>query len=132
MKLIPESHRDLLTDDIRAFLFLATLMSDGSPQLTPVWFSSDGQHILINTAEGRVKDRNMRSRASVAVCIEDPRTAYRYMQIRGRVVERTYEGADDHINALNQKYRGKPWVPRPGQRRVIYKVLPEKVDVRDE
>jgi len=132
MKAIPKSHIDLFKDDARAFLFLATTMGDGSPQLTPVWFNFDGEHVLINTAEGRVKDRNMRARPHVAVCIEDPRSAYRYVQIRGRVVQRTYAGADEHINALNQKYRGTPWIPRAGQIRVIYKILPESIDVRDD
>ena len=131
MNLIPASHSDLLRVETRAILFLATIMHDGSPQLTPVWFNVDGQHILVNTAEGRVKDVNMRERPSVAVCIADPRSPYRYLQIRGRVVGREYEGADGHINALSMKYRREAWTPRADQVRVIYKILPEHVDASD-
>jgi len=125
---IPPEYRDLLTDEKRAFLYLATLMPDGSPQVTPVWFNSDGTHILVNTAEGRVKDRNMRARPRVAVCIADPSTPYRYLQIHGHIAERTHEGAEEHINTLSLKYDGKPWKYQPGQRRVTYKILPDRVD----
>lgn len=125
MSAIPAKYHDLLKDETRAFLFLATVMPDGSPQVTPIWFNFDGAHILINTAEGRVKDRNMRARPRVAACISDPQNPYRYLQIRGHIVQRAYEGADEHINALSLKYDGKPWKPIPGQRRVTYKILPE-------
>src|SRR5690606_2111336 len=79
----PPKYLDLLKDDTRAFLFLATTMPDGSPQVTPIWFNTDGEHILINTNEGRVKDRNMKARPKVAMVIQDPSTPYRYIQIRG-------------------------------------------------
>ena len=128
MKPIPAEYHDLLKDDTKAFLFLATSMADGSPQVTPVWFSSDSEHILINTAKGRVKDRNMRARPQVALVIQDPSTPYRYLQIRGRVDEITEEGGDEHINALSLKYDGKPWKKVAGQTRVIFKILPEHVD----
>ena len=125
---IPNDFQDLLKDETKAFLFLATIMADGSPQVTPIWFSSDDTHILINSAKGRVKDRNMRARPHVALVIQDPRTPYRYLQIRGRVVEITEEGSDDHINTLSLKYDGKSWKKVAGQVRVIYKILPEHVD----
>jgi PPOX class probable F420-dependent enzyme len=125
---IPNDFQDLLKDETKAFLFLATIMADGSPQVTPIWFSTDETHILINSAKGRVKDRNMRARPQVALVIQDPRTPYRYLQIRGRVVEITGEGSEDHINTLSLKYDGKPWKKVPGQVRVIYKILPEHVD----
>jgi len=129
MKNIPESHQDLLLDEIKAFVFLATLMKDGSPQVTPVWFNVDGDYILINSASGRVKDRNMRARPQVALVIADPNNAYRYLQIRGTVVEYISEGAEEHIDTLNFKYRGNPTYPghNPAQPRIIYKILPEKV-----
>lgn len=128
MKIIPESHRDLLTDEARAYAYLATLMPDGSPQLTPLWFETDGDHILINSARGRVKDKNMRARSHVAILITDPKNPfYRYLQIRGRVVEVTEQGGLEHINKLSLKYDGNPWKPVPNQTRVIYKILPEKV-----
>ncbi len=128
MDLIPPEYQDLLQDETKAYLFLATIMPDGSPQVTPVWFDADGQHIRINTAKGRVKDRNMRARPKVAMVIQDPRNPYRYLQIRGRVVEITEEGADEHINRLSLKYDGKPWARVPGQTRLIFKILPEHVD----
>lgn len=130
MKSIPESHRDLLKDEACAFLYLATVFSDGSPQVTPIWFDTDGEYILINSAKGRLKDKNMRARPQVAAVIADPNDPYRYIQVRGRVVEITEEGGDEHINKLNMKYHnGEQWKLRPGQVRVIYKIQPEKVFV---
>ena len=130
MKKIPDSHQDLLQDQTKALLYLATLMADGTPQVTPVWFSTDGSYILINTAEGRVKDRNMRARSSVALCIADPENPYRYLQLRGKVVGFTNQGADAHIDALSFKYHGTPKYEnrKPGEKRIIYKILPEQVD----
>jgi PPOX class probable F420-dependent enzyme len=128
MKSIPTEYHDLLKDETKAYLFLATLLPDGSPQLTPIWFSANDTHILINSAKGRVKDRNMRARPQVALVIQDPGTPYRYLQIRGRVDEITEQGGDEHINALSLKYDGKPWTKVAGQTRVIYKILPEHVD----
>src|SRR5512135_1164587 len=103
MKKIPDSHKDLLEDKARALAYLATLMPDGTPQLTPLWFNSDGKHILINSAKGRVKDRNMRARAAVALVIQDRKIDTRYIQVRGRVVDITEEGALDHIDQLSMK-----------------------------
>lgn len=130
MQIIPASHHDLLTDEKKAFVYLATSMKDGSPQVTPVWFNTEGDFILINSAEGRLKDKNMRARPQVALVIADPENPYRYLQIRGRVVEYTLEGAAEHIDTLNLKYRGSPNYPNhnPQQPRVIYKIQPEKVD----
>lgn len=121
---IPESHKDLLKDETKAFAFLATVMEDGTPQVTPVWFNMDGEYILINSALGRTKDRNMRKRPNVALAIMDPRDPYRYLQIRGTIVAITEEGARDHINALNFKYQGNPNY-RGGGERVIYRIKPE-------
>lgn len=124
----PEKYLDLFKDETRAFLFLATTMPDGSPQVTPIWFNTDGEHILINTNEGRVKDRNMKARPKVAMVIQDPSTPYRYLQIRGEVAETTREGADEHINQLSLKYDDKPWNYREGQKRIIYKIKPVHFD----
>ncbi len=82
---VPEESRDLLLDETRAFAHLATEMADGSPQVTPVWFDVGRRMIRVNTAEGRVKCRNMKQRAGVALAIADPKDPYRYLQIRGRV-----------------------------------------------
>lgn len=126
---VPQSHQDLLKDETKAFAVLATLMDNGSPQVTPIWFNTDGEHILLNSAEGRVKDRNMREHPEVALAIIDPKNPYRYVQIRGRVVEITKEGADEHIDALAYKYQGvRKYAGRaPGMVRVIYKIVPGKV-----
>ena len=128
MVTIPESHQDLIKDETKAFLYLATVMADGSPQVTPVWFSAEGECILINSAKGRVKDRNMRARPQVALVIQDPKTPYRYLQIRGRVDSFTEEGGDEHINFLSLKYDSKPWKKVVGQTRAIFKILSEHVD----
>ena len=130
MNSIPETHRDLLADEKKAFAYLATLMKDGSPQVTPVWFNTSGDYILVNSAAGRLKDKNMRARPQVAVCIADPTDPYRYLQVRGKVVEVTLEGAEAHIDALAFKYQGAPTYPyrKEGEKRVTYKILPEKVD----
>jgi len=124
----PEKYLDLLKPETKAHLFLATIMADGSPQVTPVWFDTDGEHILVNTNEGRVKDRNMKERPKVAMVIQDPADPFRYLQIRGEVVGNTREGADEHIDLLCRRYRGKPWVYRPGQKRIIFKIRPDHFD----
>ena len=124
----PEEFLDLIKDETKAYLFLATTMPDGSPQVTPIWFNTDGKHILINTNEGRVKDRNMKARPKVAMVIQDPSTPYRYLQIRGEVAEYVREGADEHINQLSLKYDNKPWTYREGQKRIIYKIKPTHFD----
>ena len=117
MKNIPEEFHDLLADETKAFAFLATTMPDGTPQVTPIWFNTDGEHILINTARGRAKDRNMQARPQVALAIPDPSNPYRYLQIRGRVAVITESGAAEHIAALGVIYTGKafPFPPDPAR-----------------
>jgi PPOX class probable F420-dependent enzyme len=126
---VPDNFRDLFQK--KAFASLATVMPDGSPQVTPVWFDWDGSHIRVNSAKGRVKDRNMRRAPKVALAILDPDNPYRHLAVRGRVVEMTEQGADAHIDALAKKYLGQDRYPyrRPGEVRVIYKIQPESVAV---
>lgn len=114
-----------------AFAQLATVMPDGSPQVTPVWVDYDGKYVIVNTSQGRQKERNVRRDGRVAISMQDPDDAYRWMMIRGRVVEVTPEGGVDHINKMAKKYRGLdkyPWLA-PGEVRVILKIKPEKVTV---
>ncbi len=120
-----DKYRDIL--DKKAFAHLATLGPDGKPQVTPVWCDFDGHAIRINTARGRVKDKNLRRNPTVALSIQDPDNAYRYLQVRGRVTEMTEQGADAHIDALAKKYLGKDRYPfrQPGEVRVIVKIAPE-------
>ena len=124
---IPEQFKDLFTKV--AFAHLATLMADGSPQVTPVWVDYDGAYVRVNSAKGRVKDKNMRRDRRVALSIQDPDNPYRYLAIQGDVVEITENGADAHIDALAKKYLGKERYPfrSPGEVRVIYKIRPNKV-----
>ena len=121
---IPDSHLDLFKK--KAFANLATLMPDGQPQVTPVWVDFDGHHVVINTAQGRQKDKNLKRDGRVALSILDPDNPYRYLEVRGRVTERTLNGADPHIDAMAKKYLGKDTYPyrKPGEVRVIYKVEP--------
>jgi PPOX class probable F420-dependent enzyme len=124
---IPDTFKDLLQK--KAFAHLATVMADGSPQVTPVWFDVEGDLLRVNSARDRVKDRNMRRNAKVALSILDPDDPYRYLRIRGTVVEVTEQGADAHIDALAKKYIGKdryPW-RQSGEVRVTYKIRPERV-----
>lgn len=125
---IPENYVDLLTSK-KAFAHLATVMSDGSPQVTPIWIDYDGTYILFNSAKGRLKDRNIEQRSQVALEISDPDNPYRYLTVRGKVVEITEEGADDHIDKLAYKYTGQDKYQghSPLQTRRIYKVAVEKV-----
>jgi PPOX class probable F420-dependent enzyme len=125
MAVKPEEYRDLLTEK-KAFANLATLMPDGSPQVTPVWFDYDGKVVRVNTAEGRVKARNLKPGAAVALSILDPDNPYRYLQIRGRVRNATRVGAEAHIDSLAKKYLGKDKYPfsRPGEVRVMYEIEP--------
>ena len=129
---IPQSHQELIFDDIRAYAYLATIMQDGTPQVTPVWFNTDGKHILINSQIGRVKDRNIRERPDIALLIPDPNDPYRYLMIRGPVVEITEEGAREHINQLAQKYTGVSEfnVSPPDAVRVIYKISPTNITAK--
>ncbi len=126
--MFPDDYRDLLTAEKRAYAYLATLMKDGSPQLTPVWFDMDGDDIRINTARGRVKDQNMRDRRQVALVIADPDDPYRFLQVRGRVVEISEAKALEHFNGLAAKYTGEPeWRNYGGERRVIFTIRPESI-----
>jgi len=124
---IPQEFRDLLTK--KAFAHLATIMPDGSPQVTPVWIDFDGGHVRINSAKGRIKDKNMRRNGRVALAIQDPDNPYRYLAVRGRVEEITETGADAHIDSLAKKYLGQDRYPhrQPGEVRVIYRIRPERV-----
>jgi len=124
---IPDQYQDLFSKV--AFANLATLMPDGGPQVTPVWFDFDGTHILVNSAKGRVKDKNMRRNKRVALSIVDPNNAYRHLDVQGEVTEITEQGADAHIDKLAKKYLGKDKYPfrQPGEVRVIYKIRPDKV-----
>ena len=122
MAKLPDSAVELLQQPFLAHV--GTSMPDGSPQVTPVWVDTDGEHILINTAEGRTKTRNVRRNPNVAVSVVDPENPLAgALQVRGTVVEITTEGADQHIDKLSFKYAGAPYGPREG--RLILKIRPD-------
>ena len=121
---IPEKYVDLFSK--KAFANLATVNPDGTPQVTPVWVDYDGTHVLVNSARGRRKDKNMETNPAVAISILDPDNPYRYLEVRGRVAEITEEGADEHIDKMAKKYLGQDKYPfrQPGEVRVIFKIQP--------
>ena len=113
-----------------AYCQLATLMPDGAPQITQVWVETDGEHILVNTAEGRQKVNNVRRDPRVAVNVVDPTNAWRIASVRGRVVDVTTEGADRLIDELAKKYLNEEAYPfrQPGEVRLTIKIAPEKIN----
>lgn len=125
-QIIPEKYADLFQK--KAFANLATVMPDGTPQVTPVWVDFDGKHVIVNSARGRRKDKNMNQNSSVALSIMDPDNPYRYLEVRGRVAEITEEGADQHIDTMAKKYMGVDKYPyrQPGEVRVMYKIEPKR------
>jgi PPOX class probable F420-dependent enzyme len=112
-----------------AFANLAILLPDGTPHVTPVWVDFKDGHVLINTAKGRVKARNMKKGSAVALSVADPDNPYRYVQVRGVVSNIREEGAEAHIHVLSKRYLGQDKYPfgQPGEVRVIYEIEPKKV-----
>ena len=113
----------------RHLAHVATVNADGSPQVTPVWIDHDGDTVLINTATGRVKERNLSRDPRVSISIVDAEDPYQPLTIKGRAVELTREGADAHIDKLSKRYIGRDPYPfrRPGEERILVRIEPEKV-----
>lgn len=129
---IPDSHKDLL--DKPVYVVVTTLMADGQPQSTVVWFDYDGETLRINTARGRQKEKNLARDKRVSVMFVDPQDPFRWMEIRGIVGEPTEVGAVDHIHKLSMKYTGKRYYGgfAPAERqfqetRILYNIKPTKV-----
>ena len=112
-----------------ALAHLATLMPDDTLQVTPVWIDFDGTYILLNTIKGRQKTLNMAKRPQVGLDIVDPTNQWHWLSVRGRVVEITEEGANEHIDKMAKKYmdQDKYGFHRPGDVRVICKIQPDLV-----
>lgn len=123
MTVIPDTFLDLLQQK-KALAHLATVMPDGSPQNTPVWFDYAGDKIRVNSTRGRTKVRNMQEGAKVALSILDPDNPNHYVQLRGTVTRVTPDGAEDHIDSLAQKYLGVARNPyrRPGEQRLLFEI----------
>lgn len=125
----------LLTDDVvrllsgRNLAYLATVNEDGSPHLAPLWADVDPERdlILLNTADGRVKIRNIRRDPRVAISAHDRESYWPPVVVRGTVVNITTKGADEHIDFLSRKYDDEPWEPRPGQVRLILEIRPDRI-----
>jgi len=132
---IPESHRDLLDGTYCAAL--TTVMPDGQPQITPVWYSREGDYILLNTMRGFRKEKNMRVNPKVALLVIDPQDGSRWIEVRGNVVEIRREGAEAHVDKLMQRYTGKqrfygdvyPVEQKQKESRVIVTIEPIKVSL---
>jgi PPOX class probable F420-dependent enzyme len=129
---LPDTAKDILSK--QTFAHLATLMADGSPQVTPVWVDYEGDQIVINTAEGRAKPRNLRNDPRVALSATDPDNPYEAVIVRGHVTEITHEGANEHIDAMAKKYLGKDKYPfrQMGEHRVKVFIAPEVVKGANE
>jgi PPOX class probable F420-dependent enzyme len=110
------------------YAVLVTLDQDGSPQATVTWVDASDGLVLVNTAEGRRKDRNMLRDSRVALTVIKHGDEYRWITIEGRVVERvTGPEADAHIDSLSRRYDGEPWTPMEGQVRVLYRIQPNRI-----
>jgi len=111
------------------FAFLATLMSDGSPQVTPTWVDIEGDYVIVNTAQGRLKHKNIARDPRVAISVVDQANPYNMVAIRGKVIEQTTKGAEDHIDKMAKKYLGMDKYPgrAPGEKRLLLKIKPDKV-----
>ncbi|PSQ19268.1 PPOX class F420-dependent oxidoreductase [Halobacteriales archaeon QS_8_69_26] len=132
MATIPESFHDLFERE--TFAVFGTLMPAGTPQLTPVWIdreSVDGEdRVLVNTARGRQKERNVTSDPKVGVCVMDPDDPYRYVSVRGEVTEVTEDGAVEHIDRLARRYMDVEEYPHHGEEsgpRVVIRIRPDRV-----
>jgi PPOX class probable F420-dependent enzyme len=123
---IPTEYRDLF--EKRSFAFVATLLPDGAPHVTPTWVDFDGEHVLVNTVRDNRKDKNVRTDPRLTLAIADPENPYRYLSIRGEVIERREDGAREHLDRLAERYTGEANYPGPsGQQRVILVIRADKV-----
>jgi PPOX class probable F420-dependent enzyme len=127
MKQVPDEWKAVLQKPV--FVHLSTLMPDGSPQASPVWVDIDGDELVINTAQGRRKDQNMKRDGRVALSVTDPDQPYKALMIRGKVSKVVTDGAEEHIDKLAKKYLGKDKYPfrKPNEKRIVYRVTPESV-----
>ncbi len=124
---IPEKALDLFQKPVLAHL--ATIMPDGTPQVTPVWVDFDGTHVLINTSKGRRKTLNMEKQPKVGLDIVDNENPFHWLSVRGHIAEITEQGADAHIDKMAKKYIGVDTYPnrQPDDIRVICKIVPDRV-----
>jgi len=115
--------------EARNFAHVGTIKQDGSPSVVPVWCHTDGEHVIVNSAEGRAWPTHLERDPRTTVTVMNLENPYEYAQITGHVAERTQEGANDVIDSLAKKYMGLDEYPlhQPGETRVTIKIAPEKV-----
>lgn len=127
---IPESHVDVF--ESKSFAHFATMLPDGTPHVTPVWVDhEDREYVLVNTARGRRKERNVRANPKVGVSVLDPEDPYRYISVRGEA-ELTEEGAKEHIDELAARYFGVDEYPHHGEEsgpRVLIRIPTDHVSM---
>jgi hypothetical protein len=129
LKTIPESHQYLLKDETKAYAFVAAVLPSGGPNVTAVWFNTDGEHILFNTLDISAKFKGFSKNPKIALAIFDPQNPNIYFQIRGRVEMSQGEDAIAHTHELARKYTGKDFNMREGVVRVKFTVTPEHLTV---
>lgn len=129
MNIIPETHRDLVSEDSKAIAYLATTLPSGAPVIAPVWFGVIDGHIGVFSGESSLKAQNMQARPAVSVVLQDPEDQYRYVQIRGRYVKYISEGAREFLDKVSNRYIGKPYPAESSEDGVILMIQPEKVNV---
>ncbi len=123
---IPDKYKDIFAK--KAFAHLGTVMPDGSPQVSPVWFETVGNHFIINSEARRLKTRNMQRDPRVSLSISDPDNPYRYVEVRGKVVDISDKGGAEHLDKLASRYMGVDKYPynQPGDVRLIFKIEPHR------
>ncbi len=121
MTSIPPEYRDLF--EKRSFAFVATLLPDGAPHVTPTWIDFDGEHVLVNTVRNNRKDKNVRRDPRLTLAVADPENPYRYLSVRGEVVERREEGAREHLDTLAERYTGEARYSGPGDDQRVVLVI---------
>lgn len=129
MQVVPESHRDLVSNETKAIAYLATTMPDGSPIIAPVWFGVIDGHICVFTGLSSLKAKNMIARPGVAVVFQDPDKVYRYVQVRGKYVKYVEEGARAWLDEVSNRYMGKDYDDSASSDGVILFIKPERVNV---
>ena len=113
------------------FAHISTVGKSGRAQINPIWIDADNGHLVVNSAEGRTWPENVRRDPRVTLAVANHENPYEYVTVWGRVVDEAHEGADENINELSKKYLGKDEYPfrQPGEKRVMFRIEPEKVVV---
>lgn len=129
MNIIPESHRDLISEDSKAIAYLATTFSDGAPVISPVWFGIIDEQLAVFSSASSLKVKNMEVRPQVSLVLQDPDDFYRYVQIRGRYVNSISKDAREFLDKISRRYIGKDYPETTSEDGLILLIQPERVNV---